>query len=91
MVGALVIWFSDLPDQMTSFLEAEGLGEYATLMFKAIGLAILSTTCADVCRECGASQIATGVETAGNLAILSLCLPLLRELLQDAEVLLEWG
>ena len=91
LVGALIIWFSDLPEQMTSLLDAEGLGEYATLMLKAVGLALLSSTCADVCRECGAPQIATGVENAGNLAILFLCLPLLRELLQDAEALLEWG
>ena len=91
MVGALVVWFSDLPIQMTSFWEAEGLGEYASLMLKAVGLAIVCSTCADVCRECGAPQIATGVESAGNLAILSLCLPLLRDLLLDAEALLEWG
>ena len=91
MVGALVIWFSDLPSQITSLLAEAELLEYASLMLKAVGVAMLSSVCADVCRECGAPQIATGVESAGNLAILFLCLPILRELLQDAEALLEWG
>ena len=66
------------------------LGEYASLMIKAVGIAVICATCGDVCRECGAASVASGVETAGNLAILGLCLPLLRELLDDAALLLQW-
>ena len=91
LVGALIVWFSGMPSELTALLESASLWEYASLMLKAVGVAVLCAVCADVCRECGAPQIATGVETAGNLAILGLCLPLLQELIADAEALLSLG
>ena len=87
VISALSVIFS----QTAELVDASSVGEYATLMMKALGLALLSGFCADICRDCGESTLATGVETVGNLAILSLCVPLFSELLGYAAALLEMG
>lgn len=90
VVGFLTVRLGALPNGLAAFLEEGDVGEYAAIMLKALGIALVSHTCASVCRECGAATVATGVEAAGNLGILLLCLPLLEELVQNAQVLLTW-
>ena len=91
VVGFLAVRLGAMPVGIASLLEEGGVGEYAAIMLKALGLALASHTCASVCRECGAASVAAGVEAAGNLGILALCLPLLEELVQNAQALLTWG
>jgi len=52
-----------------------------SLMLKALGITLLSKFCADVCRDCGESTLAGGVEGVGRAAILSLCIPIISEIL----------
>lgn len=77
--------------QTAELIDMSEVGEYTILMLKALGLALLSGIGADICRDCGESTVATGVETVGNLAILSLCIPLFSELIGYAQTLLEMG
>lgn len=91
IMGIALVSFGTLPEEMESLLNVGNLREYATLMLKAVGIAVLCATCGEICRECGASGVAKGVELVGNLAILGLCLPLLQELIRDAAALLDWG
>ena len=67
------------------------VSEYAEILFKAMGIAILSDVCAGFCRECGETGIATGVELVGKVELLLLCLPLIGQILTTARTLLEMG
>lgn len=49
--------------------------ETLVLMLKALGMALVSKLCADVCRDSGETALAGGVESAGRIAILVLSLP----------------
>ncbi len=68
-----------------------GISTYVTLLLKALGLAVLTQCCADICRECGEGGVASGVELVGKLEILLLSLPLIREILAAAGELLTLG
>jgi stage III sporulation protein AD len=74
-----------------SISQSEGLAEYSTLLFKALGIAALTHICAQMCRESGESGIASGVELVGKTEILLLCIPLIEELLTLAQELLRMG
>lgn len=67
-----------------------GLSGYAELLLKALGIAVLTQCCAGLCRECGENVAAGGVELAGKVEILLLCLPLIGEILSTAKELLTW-
>lgn len=65
-----------------------GVGEMASLLLRALGIALLCQLCADLCRQSGEGSIASGVEMAGRVQILLLALPKLDELLTAAQELL---
>lgn len=65
--------------------------EHAEILFKGLGIAVLTQCCADICRESGESGIAGGVELTGKIEILLLCLPLFDEILKAARELLQLG
>ena len=68
-----------------------GFTDYAEPLLKALGIGMLTQVCADVCRECGESGVANGVELLGKVEILLLCLPLIHHLLEMAQELLSMG
>ena len=57
-----------------------GVDETAGLLFKGLGVTVLTQLCADLCRQTGEGTLASGVEMAGRAELLVLCLPLLRHL-----------
>ena len=76
-------------NEALALLEGELTEQYVTVMLRALGIAFLSRICTDVCRDCGESGTAGGVELAGKVAILGLCLPLIGEIVACATALLE--
>lgn len=56
-------------------------GEYVKVMMKSLGIALVSSSSADVCRDCGEGAIASKVELIGKCAILLCALPLIKNLL----------
>ena len=74
-----------------SISQSDGFSQYSTLLFKALGIAVLTQICAQMCRECGEGGIASGVELVGKIEILLLCIPLIEELLSLAQELLQIG
>lgn len=62
-----------------------------SLMLKALGIALLSKLCADVCRDCGENTLAGGVESVGRVAIFSLCIPVISEIIEYASQVLSMG
>lgn len=81
MLAPLLAWVSDL-------CQAAGLGERAALLFKGLGVALLTQLCADLCRQSGEGQLASGVELAGKAELLLLCLSPLKQLFELASQLL---
>ncbi len=66
----------------------ESTAQSLTVMLKSLGLAFVTQTTAEFCRDAGESAVASKVELIGRAEILLLCLPMLRELMSiTAEVL----
>lgn len=68
--------------------EVAGASGYAEFLFKALGISVLTQCCAALCRECGESGVADGVELAGRVELLLLALPLIEEILSTVRELL---
>ena len=73
---------SPVLEQLRSTMELTGLtGNYAAILFKAVGICLLTQLAGDVCRDSGESSIASKIELAGRAAILQTAMPLIQEVL----------
>ena len=72
------------------WLEQSGIESYAEVMLRSLGIALLTRICTDICRDCGQASVAGGVELAGKLSILVLCVPLIEEMIGYATEILQW-
>ena len=97
-VAGVILIFGMIFTSLSPFLaEIEGLpafgniSEYIQIMLKALGVAFLTHICATLCRDCGESSLASGVEFAGKLEILILCLPLISKILNYASQIISMG
>lgn len=73
---------SPVLEQLRSTMELTGLtGDYAAILFKALGICLLTQLAGDVCRDSGESSIASKIELAGRAAILLTAMPLIQEVL----------
>ena len=73
---------SPVLEQLRSTMELTGLtGNYAAILFKAVGICLLTQLAGDVCRDTGESSIASKIELAGRAAILLTAMPLIQEVL----------
>ena len=88
LTGILVLSMREPLDDLRALVAEHAISEYVTVMLKALGIAIVCGVCGDICRDCGEGSIASCVEMAGNLLILSLSFPLIREILDVASALL---
>ncbi len=64
---------------------AGGLGEtsaYLKIMFKVLGIALITQIISDLCRDCGESALAGQTEVAAKIIIVSLILPLLQAVIK---------
>jgi stage III sporulation protein AD len=66
---------------LTTLADETGFSVYTTMILKTLGIGLLSQVTADVCRDNGAASIASKVEFAAKILILSLCIPILKLLL----------
>ncbi len=87
-LGLLLSHARDVLNALRGMLADSALGGYAAVLLSALGIAILSQSVADICRECRESSIAGYVELAARLEILGLCLPLVEDVLAAVEGLL---
>ena len=73
---------SPVLEQLRSTMELTGLtGDYAAILFKAVGICLLTQLAGDVCRDSGERSIASKIELAGRAAILLTAMPLIQEVL----------
>ncbi|MBQ7325162.1 MAG: hypothetical protein IJW98_05425 [Clostridia bacterium] len=64
---------------------------YLPYLMKSMGISLLSTTAADLCRDSGEGSIANKLELLGKCEIVLLSLPLLKELLTLAQELMKFS
>ena len=88
ILGALSLQTAELLTEALSFAQLEGISGYVKIMMKALGLCLVSKICSDICRDMGENAIGGGIELSGRLAILSLCVPLIGELMGYARELM---
>ncbi len=79
---------SPLITYLSELTKTEAFAPYSGILLKALAIAILTQYAAEICRECGESSVASGVEMTGKIEILLLCLPLVNEILEAAQKLL---
>ncbi|MBE6529413.1 MAG: stage III sporulation protein AD [Ruminococcaceae bacterium] len=89
--GTILTMASPLTAYLKQLTETTGLSNYAGFLLKALGIAVLTQICADICRDAGESGIGNGVELAGKMEILILCLPLMGEIFSTAKALFAIG
>ena len=92
--GVTVLLLRDNVTALEGMLASSGEGgrivsEVFSLMLKALGVALVSRFCADICRDCGESSLACGVESVGKIVTVSMTLPLILEILDGATQLLD--
>lgn len=92
-MGALILSaLSPLTVYLKDLITQSGIqASHGSLLLKALGIALFTQCCSDICRECGEGGAASTVELTGKLEILLLCLPLLEEILATARELLSLG
>ncbi len=86
--GTLVSPLAERLETVIALLGGSGVEVYAQRMLRVLGIAFLTTICANVCRDSGENTLAGGVELAGKLAIVGLSIPLIEEILECATQLL---
>lgn len=85
MFACAAIFFesiTSLSDIVASLNElASGMGEissYLKIMFKVLGIALITQIISDICRDSGESALAGQTEVAAKILIVTLILPLLQ-------------
>ena len=76
---------------LRSLFEGSDLGEYGGTVIKALGIAILTQICADICRDSGEGSAASWVELIGRLEILLLCIPMIEDILVSVREVMSWS
>ncbi|MBQ8331484.1 MAG: hypothetical protein IJX94_03175 [Clostridia bacterium] len=89
ILGLLLPMMGSVLGETELLLGDGGAYPYMGVMIRALGLAFLTRICTDVCRDCGESTVAAGVEMAGKAAILLLCFPLIGEIIEYAAKIME--
>ncbi|MBR3836570.1 MAG: hypothetical protein IKJ74_00350 [Clostridia bacterium] len=65
----------------STLTERSGLTPLFELVWKGLGLSLLVSVCADLCRDMGENGIATKLEMGGKGALLCLSIPVLEEIM----------
>lgn len=87
--GLLIAMAVPLVRWIREHLDGGETARYADILLGALGIALMTGMCADMCRDCREPSLAGYVEMAGRLEILILCLPLIAEILEAVSGLLQ--
>ena len=55
---------------------------YVSILLRTLAAALVTRSCADLCRDGGSQTLASAVETAGAVAALAIALPLMRAVVE---------
>ena len=69
--------------QMEEILQQAGIGtEYIAVLLKSLGICYITQLAADTCRDAGESAIASKMELAGKITVMTLAVPYFTGMLQ---------
>ena len=74
---------SETVDFLKTLTDYAGEERVKTIL-RALGIAYLTSVAAELCRTCGEQSVVTYIETAGKITLLSLAVPLFKELIEIA-------
>ena len=73
----------ELIDVVKTYGEGSGISsEYINIIIKALGISIVTQFSSDMCKDAGETAIASKVELAGRVLIISLSIPIISTLLE---------
>lgn len=79
--GIIVVGESLIAEILSLSGGNETLTEYASVVLKATGIAILSHISADICKDAGHASLGNAVILAAKLEIVILCLPIINKII----------
>ena len=88
ILGAVIGRFSGALQTVNELVRDSGVEGYGEVMLKALGIGIVVNTVGNTCRDMGESSIASGVELAGKIEMLLICLPVITDTLSLIKELL---
>lgn len=89
-LGLAVLMKLEVVVQELEFLRNffSGYGSYFKLLLKIIGITYLAEFSSDLCKDAGATVLASQMELFGKLSILVLCMPVMTTLLKTIDYFL---
>lgn len=88
--GMVTVFLSPLLSYLQKIMQRSLPTEYIEIMLKAMSIAYISQISSDVCRDCGESNIASGIDVIGKIEILIIGLPLIDKVITLSEELALW-
>lgn len=78
--GAALTMMTPIADYVGEISAAGGFNTFFSAIMKALGIGLVADTAASHCREVGQASLASKVEFAAKILILSLALPIVKEI-----------
>ena len=89
--GVLALSIGGIWEDISTITNLPEISEYTSVIFRALGVSLLARICADICRDCGEASIAFGVESAGKLCVLYMCIPVITDIITYSREVLRLG
>ena len=81
LIGYALSCFYPLIEYVEDITKDSGFSIYTETILKAVGIAVVTETAADICRDFGESAIAAKVELAAKSVIMLMAMPVVQSLL----------
>ncbi|MCL2213536.1 MAG: stage III sporulation AC/AD family protein [Oscillospiraceae bacterium] len=91
LLGAAIMQIAPIVEYITQLGEETDHMQYIGILLRALGVALVCETTADICRDAGEEAIAGKVELFCKAQILFMCLPLLQRIFAVAGEILGMG
>jgi len=89
LVGISVNAIYPLIDYISSLELVGNYGEYFGIVLKSVGISIICTVAAEICKDAGEGALAYGIETFCKCEIIAASLPLIKRILELAEEIMK--
>lgn len=84
LLGGSIAMLYPIISYMHEITKETGFSVYMETVIKALGIAVISESAADLCRDAGESAIASKTEFAAKIMIIYLALPVIKNLISLA-------
>lgn len=89
-IGFIITQIPPLINEITALAERAGIeSEYIAIMIKALGICYITDFAVDSCNEVGETSLAAKAALCGKLAMASLAIPLIKDVLELSVSILE--